>query len=74
MFYRRPRPDASAFVEEGQIVETGTTLALVEVMKCFTAIAYGGESLPSRAEIVQIRADDGAEVGADQVLFVVRPA
>ncbi len=74
MFYRRSRPDAPAFVEVGQLVEIGSTLALVEVMKCFTAIAYGGEGLPPRAEVVEIRADDGAEVGADQILFVVRPA
>jgi len=32
MFYRRPRPEDPAYVETGQIVEEGTTLALVEVM------------------------------------------
>jgi acetyl-CoA carboxylase biotin carboxyl carrier protein len=74
MFYRRPRPDEPAYVETGQIVEEGTTLALVEVMKCFSAITYGGEELPSRAEIVELRAQDGAEVETDQILFVVRPA
>jgi biotin carboxyl carrier protein len=55
-------------------VEEGTTLALVEVMKCFSAITYGGDDLPSRAEIIEVRADDGAEVETDQILFVVRPA
>ena len=74
MFYRRPRPDEPQYVEIGQIVETGATLALVEVMKCFSAIVYGGPDLPDRAEIVEVRADDGAEVGADEILFVVRPA
>ncbi len=74
MFYRRPRPDSPNYVENGQIVENGSTLALVEVMKCFSAIAYGGEGLPPRAEIVEIRAEDGAEVKADEVLFVVKPA
>jgi len=74
MFYHRPRPDDPAYVEIGQIVENGTTLGLVEVMKCFSAIVYGGVDLPSRAEVVEIRAEDGAEVEADQVLFVVRPA
>lgn len=74
MFYHRPRPDEPAYVEIGQIVETGTTLGLVEVMKCFSAIVYGESGLPARAEIVEIRADDGAEVEADQILFVVRPA
>jgi acetyl-CoA carboxylase biotin carboxyl carrier protein len=73
VFYRRPTPDAPPFAEEGQVVERGATMALVEVMKCFTAIAYGGQGLPHRAEVVEIRASDGAEVGADQILFVVRP-
>jgi acetyl-CoA carboxylase biotin carboxyl carrier protein len=74
MFYHRPRPDEPAYVEVGQIVEKGATLGLVEVMKCFSAIVYGEGGLPARAEIVEVRADDGAEVEADQILFVVRPA
>jgi biotin carboxyl carrier protein len=74
MFYRRPRPDEPAYVEVGQVVDTGSTLGLVEVMKCFSAISYGGDQLPARAEIVEVRAEDGSEVAADQILFVVRPA
>jgi len=74
MFYRRPRPEDPAYVEAGTVVEEGATLALVEVMKCFSAITYGGDQLPSRAEIVEVRAEDGSEVESDQVLFVVRPA
>jgi acetyl-CoA carboxylase biotin carboxyl carrier protein len=74
MFYRRPRPDEPAYVETGQIVENGSTLGLVEVMKSFSAIVYGGGELPPRAEVIEVRADDGAEVESDQVLFVVRPA
>lgn len=74
MFYQRPRPDEPRYVEIGQIVENGSTLGLVEVMKCFSAVVYGGDDLPTRAEILEVRADDGAEVGTDQILFVVRPA
>ena len=74
MFYRRPRPDAPASVEVGQTVEAGATLALVEVMKCFSAITYGGPGLPPRAEVVEVRAADGDEVQAEQVLFVVKGA
>lgn len=74
MFYQRPRPDEPRYVEIGQIVEKGATLGLVEVMKCFSAVVYGGDDLPARAEILEIRADDGAEVGTDEILFVVRPA
>lgn len=74
MFYRRPKPEAPCYVEVGQVVEEGTTLALVEVMKCFSAIAYGGDGLPPRAEILEIRTADGVEVAADEVLFVVKAA
>jgi acetyl-CoA carboxylase biotin carboxyl carrier protein len=74
MFYRRPNPESSPYVEPGDIVEEGVTLALVEVMKCFSAITYGGNGLPSRAEVLEARAEEGEEVEADQVLFVVRPA
>jgi acetyl-CoA carboxylase biotin carboxyl carrier protein len=74
MFYHRPRPDEPAYVEIGTVVDEGATLGLVEVMKCFSAVVYGGPDLPTRAEIVEVRADDGAEVTTDQILFVVRPA
>jgi biotin carboxyl carrier protein len=74
MFYRRPSPDAPAYVEPGHVVDEGTTLGLVEVMKCFSAVAYGGDDRPARAEVVEIRPEDGAEVEVDQILFVLRPA
>jgi len=74
MFYQRPRPDEPPYVEIGTLVDNGATLGLVEVMKCFSAVVYGGGDLPARAEIVEVRADDGAEVETDEILFVVRPA
>lgn len=72
MFYRRPSPEAPSYVEVGQQVDQGTTLALVEVMKCFSAITYAEEGRPARAEVVEIRPSDTAEVAADEVLFVLR--
>lgn len=74
MFYGRPRPGEPPYVEEGQIVEEGATMALVEVMKCFSAITYGGTGLPSQAEVVEVRADDNSEIQSEQILFVVKPA
>jgi len=35
VFYRRPAPDKPAFVNEGQKVEAGTVIGLIEVMKQF---------------------------------------
>jgi acetyl-CoA carboxylase biotin carboxyl carrier protein len=73
MFYRKARPDAPPYVEVGRIVDQGTTMALVEVMKCFSAITYGGEGLPPRGEVVEVRVEDASEVQADEILFVVKP-
>ena len=74
IFYRRPSPDSPPFVDEGAKIATGTVLGLVEVMKCFNQITYGGPDLPPRAEVVRILVEDNAEVAFGQVLFKVRPS
>ncbi|MBN9008090.1 MAG: biotin carboxyl carrier domain-containing protein [Rhizobiales bacterium] len=38
VFYRRPSPEADEFAKEGDKLEAGTTVAVVEVMKSFQAI------------------------------------
>ena len=50
----------------------GQVVGLVEVMKTFNQIQYGGAGLPEEAEVLEIRADEGAEIRAGQVLVVVR--
>lgn len=35
LFHRRPSPDSPPFVEEGQPVQEGMTIGLVEVMKSY---------------------------------------
>jgi biotin carboxyl carrier protein len=74
IFYRRPRPTDDPYVEVGTRVHTGQTLALIEAMKTFSPIPYGGPGLPAEAEIVEIRAADTGEVRHGQILFVVRDA
>ena len=37
-FYRRPAPDAQPFVKEGDTVNPGDTIGLVEVMKQFSEV------------------------------------
>jgi acetyl-CoA carboxylase biotin carboxyl carrier protein len=75
IFYRRPSPDEPSYVSEGDVVEHGRVLGLVEVMKCFNQISWGGEpDAPDRARIVRVLPDDAAEVKLDQVLFVLDPA
>jgi acetyl-CoA carboxylase biotin carboxyl carrier protein len=38
VFYRRPDPDSEPFATEGDEVEAGTTIGLVEIMKNFQAV------------------------------------
>jgi len=72
VFYRRSRPTRPSYVEVGARVKVGQTLALIEAMKCFSAITYGAPGFPEQAEIVEARAEDASEVRHGQVLFVVR--
>jgi acetyl-CoA carboxylase biotin carboxyl carrier protein len=73
IFYRRPRPDAQPYVEVGSAVAPGTVLGLVEVMKCFSRVTYGGPGLPQRGTVARILVDEAAEVSFGQVLFLMQP-
>jgi acetyl-CoA carboxylase biotin carboxyl carrier protein len=74
IFYRSSSPDSDPYVQIGSQVSTGTVLGLVEVMKCFNQITYGGPGLPEKGEVVKILADDSAEVHFGQELFWVKPS
>lgn len=73
IFYRRPSPDSAPYVEVGSAVASGSMLALVEIMKCFYQITYGGQGLPEKGEIVKILAEDASEVQFGQALFQIKP-
>ncbi len=74
VFYHRPSPDSPAYVDEGSEVTDGTVVGLVEVMKCFNQIRYGGPGLPERGTVAKVLVEDAAEVTFGQVLFLIRPA
>jgi len=74
VFYRRASPTSPPFVDAGSIIETGGTIGLVEAMKSFNAVAYGGAGLPLRAEVVEVRAADASEVRQGTILAIVRAA
>lgn len=38
IFYRRPAPDKAPFVEDGDAVEAGQTIGVIEIMKQFTEV------------------------------------
>jgi len=68
-FYRAPKPDAPPFVAEGDIVQSGQTVCVLEAMKMFNEI-------PSEVagRIVRVLAENGAPVEYGQPLFLVDPA
>lgn len=68
-FYRAPKPDAPPFVSEGDAVQTGQTVCVLEAMKMFNEI-------PSEVagRIVRVLAENGAPVEYGQPLFLVDPA
>ncbi len=70
-FYARPAPDEPTFVSVGTEVKEGDTLCLLEVMKTFNRITYGGPGLPARARITAIVAEDGGDVDRGQPLFAL---
>ena len=72
VFYRRPEPGSPPFVEPGGRISAGQPVGLVEVMKTFNQILYGGAGLPDEAEVVEFRRDDGDEIRRGDLLLVVR--
>ncbi len=74
IFYRGPSPASAPFVDAGDTVEPGRTLGLIEAMKSFNAVTYGGPGLPPRATIAQVCAADASEVKQGAPLFLVRSA
>jgi acetyl-CoA carboxylase carboxyltransferase component/biotin carboxyl carrier protein len=78
-FYLRPAPDRATYVKEGDVVERGQALGLIEVMKTFYQVRYADrgadEGLPERVRVGRYLVTDGAEVAAGQpVLELAGPA
>lgn len=65
-FYRKPSPDAAAFVEVGDVVEVGQTFCLVEAMKLFNEI-----EAEFKCKVIEICKDDAAPVEFGERLFRV---
>jgi len=63
-FYSAPGPGKPAFVKEGDIVEKGGKVCIVEAMKLFNEIPA-----PARCKIIKVLVGDGSAVDKDQALF-----
>ncbi len=68
-FYLRASPDKPPFIMVGDTIEAGHTICLLEVMKTFNRVTYGGDKLPARAKIVRILPEDGEDVNEGDVLL-----
>ncbi|CAN5745985.1 hypothetical protein BH11MYX3_BH11MYX3_25430 [soil metagenome] len=73
-FYSRSTPDKPVFVSVGDELTRGTTVCLLEVMKTFNRVTYGGANLPERARVREVLVVDGADVTAGDPLLALEPA
>lgn len=66
VFYRKPSPDSPSFVEEGDEIEEGQTIGLIEAMKVFSEVPaeVGGR-------VVTMPVENGKLVQAGDILAVV---
>ncbi|HEX6666660.1 MAG TPA: biotin/lipoyl-containing protein [Solirubrobacterales bacterium] len=68
LFWRAPAPGAAPFVEVGQKVAAGETVAIVEVMKLMNHVAS-----PVDGVVTAILVENGAAVEFGQTIVVVDP-
>jgi acetyl-CoA carboxylase biotin carboxyl carrier protein len=69
IFYAQPEPGKPPFVTVGSVVEGDTTVALVEVMKTFHAVAA-----KVAGTVVEVCVGDAELVEFGQILYRVEPA
>ena len=68
-FYRKPSPEADAFVQVGTAVDEDTTVCIVEAMKVMNEI-----KAEKKGVIKKILVDDTSPVEYGQPLFEIEPA
>ncbi|MCK4437285.1 acetyl-CoA carboxylase biotin carboxyl carrier protein [bacterium] len=67
-FYRTPSPEAKPFVEEGDEIEEGQVICIIEAMKLMNEI-----KAEIKGKIVRILVENGHPVEYGQALFLVKP-
>jgi acetyl-CoA carboxylase biotin carboxyl carrier protein len=73
-FYGRPGPGKPPFVAVGDVLGEGHTVCMLEVMKTFNRVTYGGPGLPPRAVVTAILVADESDVDAGAPLIRLEPA
>ena len=66
VFYRSPSPTSPMFVKEGDVVDTGKTLCIIEAMKVMNEV-----KATEKVKILKILVENGNAITAGQDLFVV---
>jgi acetyl-CoA carboxylase biotin carboxyl carrier protein len=66
IFYSKPSPEASVFVQEGDSVSEGQVLCIVEAMKMMNEIKSD-----KSGKIVKVLFDDGDAVKKGDKLFLI---
>lgn len=69
VYYAAPSPASAAFVQIGDIVKVGQTIALIEAMKVFNEI-----QAEVSGRVVAIKVKNGDVVKKEDALFQVEPA
>lgn len=70
-FYSRSAPGKPAFVSVGDELGPNATVCLLEVMKTFHRVTYGGPGLPERAKVREILVADGDDITAGAALLAL---
>jgi acetyl-CoA carboxylase biotin carboxyl carrier protein len=65
-FYRSPSPGTKSFVEEGQRVNVGDTLCIIEAMKILNQIESD-----KAGTLVKVLVENGQPVEYNQPLFII---
>ncbi len=68
VFYAASSPDTAPFVQVGEIVKVGQTIALIEAMKVFNEI-----QAEASGRVVAIKAQNGDVVKKSEALFLIEP-
>jgi acetyl-CoA carboxylase biotin carboxyl carrier protein len=67
-FYRAPAPSAEPYVKEGQVVEKGSVLCIIEAMKLMNEI-----EAEVKGRIASVLVENAQPVEYGQPLFLVEP-
>lgn len=70
-FYGRAAADKPPFVTAGAELTAGATVCLLEVMKTFHRVSYGGPGMPDPVRVREVLVADGADVTAGEPLLAL---